>query len=305
MASACRCASVGASASAGAPTDPAAASSSAPAGASAASFSGPAGASAASLSPPPSDAGARRAWSQAASSARRSTAPTSGVNRPRTTTIPSSSTHVRSSRLACCRRSSACSTFRSMRRHARANPFHVRRRARERHVEQGLLVLRGGHPRDRAHLRVGDLAAAHGVAQLGQLPEGARHPHVLAGGPQREPGPPAQPLRAREATVPALPLVELVDEDEQLVGGGLDASRQLGDAVAEPRELRSALAGRSRRPARRRLVGGLDIGPVVAASVGSRGTLAGRPSRGWGAATRREVADAWRTSPARSRFQRT
>ena len=155
------------------------------------------------------------------------------------------------------------------------DPLHVRRRARERHVEQGLLVLRGGHPRDRAHLRVGDLAAAHGVAQLGQLPEGAGHPHVLAGGPQREPGPPAQPLRAREATVPALPLVELVDEDEQLVGGGLDASRQLGDAVAEPRELRSALAGRSRRPARRRLVGGLDIGPVVAASVGSRGTLAG------------------------------
>ena len=133
--------------------------------------------------------------------------------------------------------------------------FHVLRRAREGHLEQGLLVLGSGHPRDRAHLRVGDLAAAHGVAQPGQLPEGARHAHVLAGGPLREPGAPAQPLRARQATVPALLLVELADEDEQLVGGGLDAGRQLGDAVAESCQLRSAVAGRRRRSAEGRLVG--------------------------------------------------
>ena len=135
------------------------------------------------------------------------------------------------------------------------DPLHVRRRARQRHVEQGLLVLRGGDPGDRAHLRVGDPAAAHGVAQLRQLSEGAGHADVLAGGPRREPGPPAQPVRARQATVPALLLVELADEDEQLVGGGLDAGGQLGDAVAEPGELRSAVAGRSRPPAGRRLVG--------------------------------------------------
>ena len=135
------------------------------------------------------------------------------------------------------------------------DPLHVRRRARQRHVEQGLLVLRGGDPGDRAHLRVGDPAAAHGVAQLRQLSEGAGHADVLAGGPRREPGPPAQPVRARQATVPALLLVELADEDEQLVGGGLNAGGQLGDAVAEPGELRSAVAGRSRPLAGRRLVG--------------------------------------------------
>ena len=138
------------------------------------------------------------------------------------------------------------------------DPFHVRRRARQRHVEQGLLVLKRGHPRDRPHLRVGDLAAAHGVAQLRQRSEGPRHADVLAGRPRREPGPPAQPVRARQATVPALLLVELADEDEQLVGGGLDAGGQLGDAVAEPCELRAAVAGRGRRLAGRRLVGGLD-----------------------------------------------
>ena len=89
-------------------------------GATPAAASSPRPVAGSAASPPPSDSGARRAWSHAASSARRSADPTSGVNRPRTTTIPSSSTHVRSPRLACWRRSSACSTFRSMRRHARA-----------------------------------------------------------------------------------------------------------------------------------------------------------------------------------------
>ena len=357
MASACRCASVGSSAPAGAPDDSAAASLSPPAGASAASFSGLAGASAASLSPPasaaaasfselagasaasfsapagasaassslpPSDAGARRAWSHAASSARRSTAPTSGVKRPRTTTIPSSSTHVRSSRLACCRRSSACSTFRSMRRHARAIRSTCAAVPASATSSRDLLVLRRGHPRDRAHLRVRDLAAAHGVAQLRQLAEGARHAHVLAGSPQREPGPPAQPLGAREATVPAVPLVELADEHEQLVGGGLDAGRQLGDAIAEPREprepraavagsrcavggrrlvgpalaasfgSRGTLAGSRRRLMGRRLVGGLGTSPALAAAFGSRGTLAGSRRRLMG----RRLVGGLGTSPA-------
>ncbi len=60
-----------------------------------------------------------RAWSHAASSARRTTAPTSGDRRPRTTTIPFSSTHVRSDRVSCRRRSSVCSARRSTRRQAR------------------------------------------------------------------------------------------------------------------------------------------------------------------------------------------
>ena len=68
---------------------------------------------------PPAAAPAPRAWSHAASSARRTTAPTSGDSRPRTTIIPSSSTHVRSDRVSWRRRSSACSAWRSTRRHAR------------------------------------------------------------------------------------------------------------------------------------------------------------------------------------------
>ena len=52
--------------------------------------------------------------------ARRTTAPTSGASRPRITTMPSSSTQVCSTRLACRRRSSAASAVRSTRLQARA-----------------------------------------------------------------------------------------------------------------------------------------------------------------------------------------
>ena len=57
--------------------------------------------------------------SSAAASARRSTAPTSGVSLPRTTTIPSSSTQVWTARDSCRRRSSTCSAARSTRRQVR------------------------------------------------------------------------------------------------------------------------------------------------------------------------------------------
>ena len=117
-----------------------------------------------------------------------------------------------------CRRQSSTKLSSAVRPPPRArDALHVCRCVRFARVEQVVLVVRRGHAGDRAHLRVGDPAAAHGVAQLRQLAEGAGHPHVLAGGPRREPGAPAQPLRARQAAVPPLPLVELADEDEQLV----------------------------------------------------------------------------------------
>ena len=79
----------------------------------------PAASSTGSGSPGSREAPARRSASSAASSARRTTAPTSGVSRPRITTIPSSSTQVCSTRLAWRHRSSAASAVRSTRRQAR------------------------------------------------------------------------------------------------------------------------------------------------------------------------------------------
>ena len=43
---------------------------------------------------------------------------------------------------------------------------------------------------------------------------------------------------------PAFALVELVDEDQQLVRGGLDAGRELGDPIGELLHLGARAAGR-------------------------------------------------------------
>ncbi len=116
-----------------------------------------------------------------------------------------------------------------------------RRRAGE---AEELGFVRGGcHAGQRTHLRVGELAALHGGAQAREGGQGAGDAHLLARGPQIESGAPVEPVAARvEALVPPLALVELADQDQQLVGGGLDAGRQLGDGVTEAVHL-GALAG--------------------------------------------------------------
>ena len=166
--------------------------------------------------------------------ARRRTAPTSADSRPRTTTEPSSSSQRSRCRSWCRRRS--CSPGRTA-----IDPppgtyqsLHVRGRGATREVQQVRLVLGRGHARHRADLRVGQLAATHGVAQPGQRPECSGHPHLLAGGAQVEAGPPVQPVgTGAKALAPTVALVEPADEHEQFVGGGLDARRQLGDGIAE------------------------------------------------------------------------
>ena len=122
--------------------------------------------------------------------------------------------------------------------------FHVRRRPGQRHVEQRLLGLGRRHPRDGAHLRVGDHAAPHRVAQPGQIGEGARHAHVLASRSWSKTGTPAQPMGAGGKVAPAFALVELADEEEQLVRGGLDAGRELGDPIGQLLHLGARAAGR-------------------------------------------------------------
>ena len=215
--------------------------------------------SAADPSAPPSSTAARCAWSHAASSARRSAAPTSGVNRPWTITIPSSSTHVRSDRLSCRRRSSVCSAVRSTRRHPRTICSTCAAVPHSATSSSACSVSWRGHARDGAHLRVGDLSPPHGVAQLRQLRQRPRHPHVLAGRTGREPRAPAQPVGAGGPAGPAATGIELADQDEQVVGGGLDAGGELGYAVAEAFELCAAvLNGRDQRIERWNVVGGLD-----------------------------------------------
>ena len=124
--------------------------------------------------------------------------------------------------------------------------LYMRGRAAFRHVEQRLLVLRCGDARHGAHLRVGDDAAPHRVAQLRQVRQRTRHPDVLARRARSQARAPAQPMRARGTARPAGTRVELPDQEEQLVGGGLNACGELGDAVAEAFELGPAIEVRHR-----------------------------------------------------------
>jgi hypothetical protein len=65
-----------------------------------------------------------------------------------------------------------------------------------------------------------------------------RHAHLLTRRARVEPDAPAQPVSARaEPAAPPGALVELVQHRQQLVGGGRDLRRQLGDALAELLEL--------------------------------------------------------------------
>ena len=109
----------------------------------------------------------------------------------------------------------------------------VRGGAGEGDVEQRLLGRGRCHAGDGAHLRVGDGAAPQRLAQPRQLRQGVGDAHLLAGGARREADAPAQPVGAGGEALPAAALVELPDEDEQLVGGRLDAGGQVGYPVAE------------------------------------------------------------------------
>ena len=122
--------------------------------------------------------------------------------------------------------------------------LHVRGGASAAHAKEALLRLRRGHPGERAHLGVGELAARERRGQSRQRREGSRHPHALAGGTEIHPHAPGQPLGAgAEARVPAAAGVELPNEIEQARRGGIEMGGELGDLVAQALQLGDARVG--------------------------------------------------------------
>ena len=129
------------------------------------------------------------------------------------------------------------------------HPLDVRRRAVVREVQQPGLGLGGGDAAERADLGVGDFAALHRPAEAGQRLEGLGDAHLLARRAQVDARPPVQPVGARqEAGVPAGLRVELAEQDQEVIGGGVQARGQLRDRLAELLDRRG---GRERGEARR------------------------------------------------------
>src|SRR4030095_8673237 len=88
--------------------------------------------------------------------------------------------------------------------------FYVHGGAGSAHRDETRLRLRGGHSRQRTHLRVGELLARQRFRQSRKRPQPPRDPYQFAGGTGSETHPPAEPVCARaEAGVPAATRVEL------------------------------------------------------------------------------------------------
>src|SRR5262249_25099801 len=137
--------------------------------------------------------------------------------------MPSPSSWIWSARLACRRRVSRASAWRSTYRQPRAS-----------HAEQSRFGRRGGHACDGAHFRVRDLAAGERAGNERPRAERPGPANPLPRGAEIEPRAPAEPGRAgAETGVPALPRVELADQIEQMRGRGVEVRGQLGDLVPE------------------------------------------------------------------------
>ena len=114
-------------------------------------------------------------------------------------------------------------------------PLQLGRRARACELEQIALTLGSGHTRERPHLGERQLALGHGRADLGKLGEGSSSSHPLTGGTQVDPGTEGEPVGAGavSARLPPPELVELGDQCEEAVLGGMDVCRERGDLVAQ------------------------------------------------------------------------
>ena len=121
--------------------------------------------------------------------------------------------------------------------HAPPDPddtFDVRAVAGQRQIEERRFGVGRGHPRERPYLRVGDLPALHGRADAWQGRQGLGHAHLFARGAKVNARTPVQPVRARqEAVVPSRALVELVQQYEQFIGGGVEPRGQGRNRLAE------------------------------------------------------------------------
>ena len=139
-------------------------------------------------------------------------------------------------------------------------PLHLRAGGAAGDGDQARLIVGAGHPRKGAYDGVGKPAAGHGRGEVVELGQRGGDAQLFAGGAEVEAGAPVEPVGTGAEALPAMLAVELAEVTKQLVGGGLDACRQLGDAVPEQVQVGRRLRV-GRRCARAFGSGGCSLAP--------------------------------------------
>ena len=114
-------------------------------------------------------------------------------------------------------------------------PLQLRGCEAAREPEQLFLRVGVGDARDRAHLRVRELAASERGVDARQLGKAPGHAYVLARRPGEQRTPPREPRGARAAAVvlPVAALVELADELEEAAGTRGEVRRKRRELVLQ------------------------------------------------------------------------
>ena len=102
-------------------------------------------------------------------------------------------------------------------------------------VQEIVLVLGGGDAGQRPDLGVPEFTLGEGIGEQRQFGQRPGDAHFLPSGMGIDAARPAQPMSAgqRPLSGPDLAAVELGDEDEEPVGGGVDVGGEGGDGGGE------------------------------------------------------------------------
>jgi hypothetical protein len=102
-------------------------------------------------------------------------------------------------------------------------------------IHQARLVRRRRNAGDRAHLRIGQRPAPHGCSDERKVGQRVGDAYFLARRAQTEADPPVEPMGTGKGSrsIPALAGVEALNQDEELVCGGVHARGEFGDGVAD------------------------------------------------------------------------
>jgi len=111
----------------------------------------------------------------------------------------------------------------------------MRRGVRPRHLHEPRFVVRPGHSRDRAYLRIAQLTIAEALADQRKARQRVRDTHLLSRGDEIEPAMRIQPMRAagHRLVAPRFHRVQFFDERKETIFGAMDVGAQRDDFATQ------------------------------------------------------------------------